>query len=72
MGANVIERYRHRDLNASVRNNRLTFKAYVRNLANKDALTGPSNFNQTLISLSVWMGEYDNLFFIRNEFAKIE
>jgi outer membrane receptor protein involved in Fe transport len=31
------------DLNASVRNNHLTFKAYVRNLANNDAITGPSN-----------------------------
>jgi iron complex outermembrane receptor protein len=37
------------DLNASLRNNHLTFKAYVRNLANKDSLTGPSNFNQTLV-----------------------
>jgi outer membrane receptor protein involved in Fe transport len=31
------------DLNASVRDNHLTFKAYVRNLANNDAITGPSN-----------------------------
>ncbi len=37
------------DLNASVRNDHFTFKAYVRNLANRDALTGPSNFNQTLV-----------------------
>jgi outer membrane receptor protein involved in Fe transport len=31
------------DLNASVRNEHLTFKAYVRNLANNHAITGPSN-----------------------------
>ena len=45
------------DLNASVRNNHLTFKAYVRNLANSDAITGPSN--QSLVVTNGLTGNHE-------------